>query len=95
MLKNNANGLGVLNYNAGFFGGASAQAQKNVKLPDSFANILSEQYKWQNSNRIGSVAGGTDLVNYSELYHPFSLHNTVTGQTPAKLLPSDLDDATN
>ena len=40
MLKNNANGLGVLNYNAGFFGGASAQAQKNVKLPDSFANLL-------------------------------------------------------
>lgn len=93
MLKNDANGLSVLNFNAGFFGPASALAQKEVERKDSFASILKEQHTWQNANRIGTVAGGCDLVNYSELHHPLSLHNTVTGLGTPLIVPSDMKKA--
>jgi hypothetical protein len=79
MLNNQANGSGVLNFNAGFFGGTSALAQEPVQLKDSFGHLLSQQHTWQNVNKVGPVAGGFDLVNYSELYHPNSFHNEVTG----------------
>lgn len=75
MLRNFELGQPILNYNCGFFGGTSLQSQSNVVLKDSFGDLLKEQHKWQNQNKIGSVATGIDLVNYSELYHPFSLHN--------------------
>jgi len=50
-----------------------------VPLKDGFEQILDEQIKWQNANKIGTVASGLDLVNYSELYHPLSHHNVATG----------------
>ena len=56
--------------------------------------MLRDQQKWQSVNRIGTVVGGTDLVNYSELYHPYSLHNQITGATEPVKLPSDLEEAT-
>lgn len=56
--------------------------------------MLREQQKWQSVNKIGAVVGGTDLVNYSELYHPYSLHNQITGANKPVTLPSDLESAT-
>jgi len=48
--------------------------------------------KWQNSNKIGAV-GGVDLVNYSELYHPLSHHNTASGTGTLSMFPSDVNEA--
>jgi|LauGreDrversion4_2_1035121.scaffolds.fasta_scaffold154877_1 hypothetical protein len=35
---------------------------------------------WNNTNKIGHEVTGCELINYSELYHPLSLHNIVTGK---------------
>lgn len=48
---------------------------------------------WQNVNKTGPLVGGTDLINYSELYHPHSLHNTVTGAVQPMQVPSEVDEA--
>ena len=45
--------------------------------------------KWNNVNKIGSIAGGVDLVNYSELYHPMSHHNVAIGSNQIRQFPSD------
>jgi hypothetical protein len=64
-----------------------------VQLKDSFEQILDEQMKWNNVNKICSVAGGVDLVNYSELYHPMSHHNVATGNSQIRQFPSDAVEA--
>lgn len=72
-----------MNLNPGFFGGASEKAKQPVDLKDPYADILEKQTAWQNVNKIGPVAGGIDLVNYSEIYHPLSHHNVACGNDRA------------
>jgi hypothetical protein len=62
-------------------------------LKDSFGDILEKQTMWQNSNKFGAVAGGVDLINYSELYHPLSHHNVSIGNDRQHTFPTDLVEA--
>ena len=39
------------------------------------------------------MASGVDLVNYSELYHPLSLHNVACNRDRMLTVPSDLSEA--
>lgn len=45
---------------------------------------------WQNRNKFGATAGGVELVNYSELHHPMSLHNISIGNDRLNVFPTDL-----
>lgn len=51
ILKNIESGQSVLNFNAGFFGGVSKEANKPVELKDPFVDILERQATWQNNNK--------------------------------------------
>ena len=64
-----------------------------MKFKEPFISILEQQQMWQNQNKISNVATGRDLVNYSELYHPYSHHNVATGNDKPLIMPSDLQDA--
>jgi len=45
---------------------------------------------WQNRNKFGATAGGVELVNYSELHHPMSLHNISIGNVKLTVFPTNL-----
>lgn len=92
LLRNNASGSACLNLNPAFFGGISEAAQAPVEVKDSFADILVKQPMWQNRNKLGPVAGGIDLVNYSELHHPLSHHNISIGNDKQHAFPTELVD---
>ena len=79
-----------MNLNPGFFGGVSEQAKQKVPVKDPYADILDKQPAWQNVNKFGPTAGGIDLINYSELYHPLSHHNVACGNDQMHQMPSDL-----
>mmetsp|Transcript_36914 Transcript_36914/g.48515 ORF Transcript_36914/g.48515 Transcript_36914/m.48515 type:complete len:207 (+) Transcript_36914:132-752(+) len=79
IISNNRSGQAILNLNPGLFGGISEKAKQPVDLKDPYADILEKQPTWQNVNKIGPAAGGMDLINYSELYHPLSHHNVSCG----------------
>ena len=90
IISNNRSGQAILNLNPGFFGGVSEQAKQNVPVKDPYADILDKQPAWQNVNKFGPAAGGMDLINYSELYHPLSHHNVACGNDQMHQMPSDL-----
>ena len=90
IISNNQSGQAILNLNPGFFGGVSEQAKQNVPVKDPYADILDKQPAWQNVNKFGPAAGGMDLINYSELYHPLSHHNVACGNDQMHQMPSDL-----
>lgn len=93
ILSNNKSGQAILNFNPGFFGGASQLAQKQVPLKDPFSDILERQHQWQNLNKIGGSVAGVDLVNYTEMHHPMSHHNVACGKDNPNVFPTDLEKA--
>lgn len=58
LLRNQEMKQDCLNFNAGFFGGSSLKSHQKVELKDEFGTVLQEQHRWQNTNKIGTVAGG-------------------------------------